>query len=110
MLLDELTTSGTAGQPTPKRHRARRVIVSVVAIVVLLTVGTGAAYVAFLNHTVTTNVKHEALLPTPSAGESVPARVPAAKDAQNILLIGSDSRGSVAKRTLRRHRPGALHQ
>jgi len=59
-----------------------------------------------LNHTVTTNVKHEALLPTPSAGETLPvespttkdssAKVPLAKGAQNILLIGSDSRTSVA--------------
>ena len=98
-MLEELTTSGAADAADPatrKKHRVRRIIVSVVAIVVLLTVGTGAAYVAFLNHTVTTNVKHEALLPTPTAGESAPARAPAAKDAQNILLIGSDSHGSVA--------------
>jgi LCP family protein required for cell wall assembly len=52
--------------------------------------------VVFLNHTVTVNVKHEALLPTPSAGESVPTKDPSAADAQNILLIGSDSKTSVA--------------
>ena len=95
-MLEELTTSGAAGDAAPKKHRTRRIIVSVVAFVLLLTVGTGAAYLAFLNHTVTTNVKHEALLPTPGAGEPAPAKDPAAKDAQNILLIGSDSRGSVA--------------
>ncbi len=95
-MLDEFTTSESAEVAAPRRHRTRRIIVSLVAILLVLTVGTGAAYLAFLNHTVTTNVKHAALLPTPSAGESVPTKDPSAKDAQNILLIGSDSRGSVA--------------
>ena len=95
-MIDEFTASEPAVDAAPKEHRTRRIIVSVVAILLLLAVGTGAAYLAFLNHTVTTNVKHEALLPTPSAGESIPAKEPAAKDAQNILLIGSDSLGSVA--------------
>ena len=49
-----------------------------------------------MNHTVTTNIKHADLLSTPRAGESAPVRQSAAKDAQNILMIGSDSRGSVA--------------
>jgi polyisoprenyl-teichoic acid--peptidoglycan teichoic acid transferase len=93
---DAISTSESADTAVPKKHHIRRIILSVVAILLLLTVGTGAAYVAFLNHTVTTNVKHAALLPTPRPGESVPAKDPAAKDAQNILLIGSDSRGSVA--------------
>jgi LCP family protein required for cell wall assembly len=95
-MLDEFTTTEPAAAAAPKTHLIRRIIVSVVAILLLLTVGSGAAYLAFLNHTVTTNVKHEALLPTPGAGEPAPAKDPAAKDAQNILLIGSDSRGSVA--------------
>jgi polyisoprenyl-teichoic acid--peptidoglycan teichoic acid transferase len=80
--------------------------VSVVLILLVLTVGTGVVYWALLNHTVTTNVKHEALLPTPSAGETSPAEGPSGKDppaegpsgkgALNILLIGSDSKTSVA--------------
>ena len=57
-----------------------------------------------LNHVVTTNIKHAALLSAPSslpaappkAEKSVPLLQPAAKDAQNILVIGSDGRGSVA--------------
>jgi LCP family protein required for cell wall assembly len=53
-------------------------------------------YVALLDRMVTTNVKHEEMLPTPSVGESVPTESPSAEDAQNILLIGSDSRDSVA--------------
>jgi LCP family protein required for cell wall assembly len=76
--------------------------VSVVLILLVLALGTGAAYLAFLNHTVTTNVKHEALLPTPSAEESTPSTPsavsspenPPAPDALNFLLIGSDSYGS----------------
>jgi LCP family protein required for cell wall assembly len=62
----------------------------------VLAVGTGAVYVALLDRMVTTNVKHEEMLPTPSVGESVPTESPSAEDAQNILLIGSDSRDSVA--------------
>lgn len=92
-------------------HRTRRIIVSVVLILLVLTVGTGVVYWALLSHTVTTNVKHEALLPTPSAGETSPAvdpsamnpspkdpaaGAPLAKGAVNILLIGSDGETSVA--------------
>jgi LCP family protein required for cell wall assembly len=62
----------------------------------VLAVGTGTVYVALLDRMVTTNVKHEEMLPTPSVGESVPTESPSAEDAQNILLIGSDSRDSVA--------------
>jgi LCP family protein required for cell wall assembly len=62
----------------------------------VLAVGTGAVYVALLDRMVTTNVKHEEMLPTPSVGESVPTESPSAEDAQNILLIGSDGRDSVA--------------
>jgi LCP family protein required for cell wall assembly len=93
---DEFTASASGDAAAHKGRGARRIIVTVVAILLLLAVGTGATYLAYLNHVVTTNVKHEALLPTPSASESVPTKNPATKDAQNILLIGSDSRGSVA--------------
>jgi LCP family protein required for cell wall assembly len=95
-MLDELTITGSAVAGASKRRRTRRIVMIIVSLLLLLTVGTGTAYVAFLNHIVTTNVKHAALLPATSPGESAPARQPAAKDAQNILLIGSDSRGGVA--------------
>jgi LCP family protein required for cell wall assembly len=83
----------------------------VVLILLVLTVGTGVAYLAFLNQTFTANVKHEALLPATSAGETSSiedpsamnpspkdpaAGDPLAKGALNILLIGSDSETSVA--------------
>src|SRR5664280_2157621 len=91
---------------TPRTHRTRRIIVSVVLVLLVLTVGTGVVYWALLNHTVTTNVKHEALLPTPSADETTPPDIssadsqpvesPLAKGALNVLLIGSDGQTSVA--------------
>jgi len=93
-MLDDFTTSESVAA-APRKHRVRRIIVSVVSILLVLSIGTVAGYLAFLNHTVTTNVKHQALLPIPSVGERVPKKSPAAKDAQNILLVGSDSRGSV---------------
>jgi anionic cell wall polymer biosynthesis LytR-Cps2A-Psr (LCP) family protein len=90
------SASQSANAAAPKAGRIRRVIRRVVLFLLVLAVGTGAVYMALLDRMVTTNVKHEALLPTPSAGESVPTEIPSAKDAQNILLIGSDSEGNVA--------------
>ena len=75
----------------PKRRRLR-IALAVVAVLALVIVGGASAYVMFLNHTVTSNVKHQALLPTPSVGESAPPKLAAAKDSQNFLVIGSDSR------------------
>ncbi len=95
-MIDDLITSRSTGRATRKRRRVRRVIVSLVSLLLLLTVGAGAAYVGFLNHMITTNIRHAALLPARSAGASAPVRQSAAKDAQNILVIGSDSRGPVA--------------
>ena len=85
-------------QPPRRRHRRRRVLAVVLALVVLVVVGGGAAYVLFLNHTVTANVKHKSLLPTPGVSGAAPAptKKAAAKDAQNILFIGSDARAGLA--------------
>jgi LCP family protein required for cell wall assembly len=101
-MLDELTVSESAVAGVKKKRRIRRIMMSLVSLMLLLAVGTGAAYVAFLNHVVTTNIKHAALLTTAGtnpdgtkAGTSTPLRQPTAKDAQNILVVGSDSRGSV---------------
>jgi polyisoprenyl-teichoic acid--peptidoglycan teichoic acid transferase len=92
---NEFTTPEPAGAAVTQGRRTRRIIVSLISILLVLSVGT-VGYLAFLNHTFTTNVKHAALLPTPTAGESLPTRAAAAKDAQNILLIGSDSRDTLA--------------
>lgn len=93
-MLDDLQSLDRAREGQPSRgRRVRRVLVVVVALVLVLVVGGVAAYLLFLNHTVTSNVKHESLLP-PVA--DAPAKKAAAKDAKNFLLVGSDSRGTVA--------------
>lgn len=98
-MLDQFETIETApAAEPPRRRRLRRTIGIVVAVVILLVLGGGASYLAFLNHTVTTNVKHEALLPTPGVdgATDAPTVAPAAKGAQNILIIGSDARAGLA--------------
>jgi len=77
---------------THRKRRRLRIALAVVAVLALVIVGGASAYVMFLNHTVTSNVKHQALLPTPSVGESTPPKLAVAKDSQNFLVIGSDSR------------------
>ena len=100
-MLDERTITVTAFARAPRKVRVRRVVVSLATMLVLLLVGTGAAYQAFLNHTPKINIKHAALLPAPGIalrpGETVPTRDPAAADAKNFLLVGSDSSGTVAQ-------------
>ena len=91
-----LESADTADTAVPTKHHVRRIIVSVVALVLLLMVGTGAAYLGFINHIVKTEVTHAALMPSPVAGEPVPTRDPVAGKALNILLVGSDSRTAVA--------------
>jgi LCP family protein required for cell wall assembly len=68
------------------------------ALVMLVVVGGAAAYLLFLNHTVSANVQHESLLPTPgvSGAEPAPTKKPNAAKAQNILFIGSDARAGLA--------------
>lgn len=55
-----------------------------------------AAYLFFLNQTVSGNVQRSALLPTPGVSgvpdEPEPTKSPGATKAQNILVIGSDER------------------
>jgi LCP family protein required for cell wall assembly len=94
-MVNIFTTPVTADATVRTRHLARRIAVSLISILLVLSAGT-IAYLAFLDHTVTTNVKHAALLPTPAAGAGLPVRQAAVKDARNILLIGSDSRSSLA--------------
>ena len=100
-MLDERTITVTAFARAPAKVRVRRVVVSLATMLVLLLVGTGAAYQAFLNHTPRINIKHAALLPAPGIslrpGETIPTRDPAAGDAENFLLVGSDSSGTVAQ-------------
>lgn len=84
--------------PRTRGARIRRAVAITVAVLVLLVVGLVAGYLLFLNHTVTANVKHESLLPTPgvSGASAAPTRRPGTADAQNILMIGSDARPGLA--------------
>ena len=96
---DQLQATEDVVQDEPKkRSRLRRALAITLALVLLLVVGGAAAYVLFLNHTVSKNVKHDALLPTPGVdgASGAPTKNPAAKEAQNILVIGSDARSGLA--------------
>lgn len=94
-MVNEFTTPVHADAPVRGRRLAHRITVSLISILLVLSAG-AIGYLAFLNHTVTTNVRHAALLTTPNAGSVLPIREPSVKGAQNILLIGSDSRGILA--------------
>ena len=85
-------------RPRTRGRRVRRVLAVVLAIALLVVVGGTAAYLLFLNQTVSNNVKHDALLPTPgvSGATSAPPRKAAAGHAQNFLVIGSDARPGLA--------------
>jgi LCP family protein required for cell wall assembly len=90
----------------PRNHHTRRTIVIAALILLVLVVGTGLFYAGCLHETLVSNLKHDALLPTPSAGETTPADPSSAgcqpiesspaTGALNILLIGSDSLTGVA--------------
>ncbi len=94
--------AGAGAAPPRKRRRGLRILLVGFVTVVLLGIGAVAAYVAFLNHTVSSNISHDRLLPDPMLpfegedGEmvtpSAPPRSDAAGDALNFLVIGSDSR------------------
>lgn len=71
-----------------KRHSPLKVALLTVGSIVLVLLLAGGGFALYLNHLLDSNVKHGALLP---AG-SQPPRNTAAGDAQNILLLGSDSR------------------
>jgi LCP family protein required for cell wall assembly len=98
-MLDELTITASAFAHATWRKRFRRAVLSLASIMALVSVGTGAAYNVFLNFPERSKIAHEALLPDPSsilaAGEIAPTQEAAAGGSQNILLIGSDTVGSV---------------
>ncbi len=64
----------------------------VLGAIVLIVVGLVGAYGLYLNHTVSANVKHADLMPPVSV--KAPPRQVSAKKSINMLMIGSDSRGS----------------
>jgi len=61
---DQLEATEDVAQDEPRKpHRLRRALAITLALVLLLVVGGAAAYVLFLNHTVSKNVKHYTRLP-----------------------------------------------
>ena len=97
-VLEQFEDAREAPTSRTRPRRVRRVVAVVLAIVLLVVVGGTAAYLLFLNQTVSNNVKHDALLPTPgvSGATSAPPRKAAAGHAQNFLVIGSDARPGLA--------------
>jgi LCP family protein required for cell wall assembly len=75
----------------PRRRRRRRVLAWSAVAVLVTVVGLVVAYGLYLNHAVSANVKHAPLLPAPTAA---PTRSATAKNSINMLMIGSDSRGT----------------
>jgi len=100
-MLDERTITVSAFAGVTKGRRVRRVVTTLLSLVMLVAVGTSAAYIAFMNHDRTVRFTHVALLPDPGTvlarGEIVPARDAAPAGVQNILLIGSDSRSHLVR-------------
>ncbi|MFC6715317.1 LCP family protein [Branchiibius cervicis] len=71
-------------KPVSKLKVALLSLASILTVLVLV----GGGFALYLNHLLDANVKHGAMLPVGSQ----PAKNPGAGDAQNILLLGSDSR------------------
>ena len=96
-VLETMDETDTAPQPR-RRSRLKRTLAVLLALVLLITIGGTAAYLLFLNHTVSSNVERQSLLPTPGVSGATPAptKKAAAKQAQNILIIGSDARSGLA--------------
>jgi polyisoprenyl-teichoic acid--peptidoglycan teichoic acid transferase len=94
--LESVQTPPMTPGSRPKRSRLR-IALTVAAVGVLVIVGGASAYALFLNHTVTSNVKHQALLPAQPAGGPGSPRLAEAKGSQNFLVIGSDSRSGSSR-------------
>ena len=112
-MLDERTITVTAFARATSKVRIRRVFLSLLLLLVLATVGTGAAYQAFLNHTPKLNIKQAALLPGRgvvfSSGEKAPTKGPSGRGRQELPAgwVGQQRHGGPG--TFGHHRPGA-HQ
>ena len=99
VILDERTITVSAFAVAPTKRRVRRVVISLVFLLVLLTVGTCAAYQALLSNTERTNLKQAALLPAPDAFLTPGAVV---KDGNRIVLAeftGAARRGVTSPST-----------
>ena len=67
-MLDELTITVSAFARASWARRFRRTLDSLVLLLLLLAVGTGAAYVGFVNHPERTKIRQATLSPAPGFG------------------------------------------
>src|SRR5665647_579122 len=106
-MLDERTITVTAFARATSKVRIRRVFLSLLLLLVLATVGTGAAYQAFLNHTPKLNIKQAALLPGRWVlGRGLLARAEDdASAGQQSRLLDVELRGVVQEGLVCRARP-----
>jgi LCP family protein required for cell wall assembly len=90
----DLPTRGSREKAREGRRWVRVTLWTVGSLVVVLA-GLTAGYAAYLNHSVDANVKRASLLPTVGASDApAPTKPAAAQDSLNMLLLGSDSRGT----------------
>lgn len=108
---------GDGVQEDRPRRRLLRTMIVAVAVVALLGIGAVAAYLVYLNNTVSGNLTYDALLPTAGApltdedgavvtgedGSTVTATAPperpvTAGESLNILLVGTDTRDPSGER------------
>lgn len=91
----------TSGEQVPSTaHRFRRILGLVAMTLALLLIVSCTAYVAYVHHSLSGNIRHETMLPNPddttgSSGEGhqadgSPGREGTPKTAMDVLLIGSD--------------------
>ncbi|KYH45739.1 LCP family protein [Branchiibius sp. NY16-3462-2] len=79
-----LPPSGNDRKPVSKLKVVLLTFASMVTVLALV----GGGFALYLNHLLDSNIKHSAMLPVGPQ----PTKDPGAGDAQNILLLGSDSR------------------
>ena len=94
------TTEGEGREKRREKRRGRRALIVMLALFLLLFGGV-AGFFGFLNHTVTTNVTHEDLLPEARPPVTAPdgTTVPEKGTGTNFLVIGTDARPGDAGRS-----------
>lgn len=84
----DVDTAEVRSDPPRKKHSKLKIILLTLTSIVAVLVLAAGGFALYLNHLLDSNIKHGAILPTGSQ----PPRNAVAGDAQNILLLGSDSR------------------
>jgi LCP family protein required for cell wall assembly len=88
------------GTDRPRRRGLRRALIAI-GVIVLLVVGSAAAFVGYLGYTVNDNVTQENLLPEKRTPLEAPDGTPVAETGTgtNYLVVGADSRPGDAGRS-----------